>query len=264
MKKTELIEKMEISERKREFSSHINPPNEKNILQVANDYDYMQKGFLVQSGCLVGKGLFNLAKVVIPPFCKLKVIGKNNLKGIKGAIITSNHINNIDCVLIKKAVGRHKLRITVATFNNLKSLLGSCMRGAGVMPIGENITAMKHFSTAISNYLEQNNLILFYPEGSLWWCYEKPRPLINGAYYYATKNNVPIIPMFFTFKNLKQRKDGTFKKQFILHISKPIYPNKLLSVKQNIEYMKNQNFEVNKQIYESFYGKKLVYLPEID
>ena len=264
MKRTKLIEKMELSERERDFSAHINPPNTKNILQVASDYDYMQKGFLVQSGCVLSRGLFDIAKIVIPPFCKLKIVGKKNLKGIKSGIVTSNHINNIDCVLIKKAVGRRKMRIASAGFNNYKTLLGYCMRGAGVMPMSENVSTLKRFSEAISNYLKQNNLILFYPEGSLWWCYEKPRPLINGAYYYATKNNVPIIPMFFTFKNIRKRKDGTYRKQYILHIEKPIYPNKFMSLKQNIEYMKNLNFETNKQVYENFYGKKFEYLSKTD
>lgn len=251
---------MDEFERKKDFATHIIPPNEKNILEVTNDYDYMQKGFFTKTGCAFSKMLFNVAKVVISPYCKLKVIGKENLKGINKAIITSNHINKIDCVLIKKAVGRHKLRITVAYFNNYKSLLGKFMRGAGVMPIGKTIPALKHLSVAIKNYLEKNNYILFYPEGALWWCYEKPRPLIDGAYFFAVKNNVPVIPMFFTFKNIKKKKNGVYKKQFILNIGKPIYPSKDLAPKQNVQYMKNLNMEFNTKIYEEFYNKKLEYL----
>ena len=30
----------------------------------------------------------------------------------------------------------------------------------------------------------------------MWYNYRKPRPLKQGAYYYAAKNNVPIISCF--------------------------------------------------------------------
>ena len=85
-----------------------------------------------------------------------------------------------------------------------------------------------------------------------------------GAYYYAGKFNVPIVPTFFTFKDLKKRKDGTVKKQFILHIGKPIYPKPELNLKENIEYLSQANFDFNKQIYESFYNKKLEYLTDTE
>ena len=260
MNKVEILKRIDECEKARDFSAHTTPPNTKKILPVANNYDYMQKGFFTQLGCICGKTLFNIAKFVIPPYFRFKVVGKENLKGVKKAIITTKHINNMDSILIKRAVGHNKLRITVAPFNNYKSLLGKCMRGAGVMPIGESLPSLRHFSKAVTQYLGKNNYILFYPEGSLWWCYEKPRPLIDGAYFYAVKNNVPIIPMFFTFKNIKKKKNGIYKKQFILHIGKPIHPKDNLSSKENIAYLKEQNLAFNIKTYEDFYGKKLEYL----
>ena len=261
MNRNEVLKKMDECERKELFHEHVIPPNYDKMLPVSSDYDYIKKGFGNKVGSFFSVGLFKFASTVISPCFKLKIIGKENIKGINsGAIITVNHINMFDSVLVKKAFKNKKLKITVAEFNNYHGLFGKILRGAGTMPFSSSIDAMKHLSQGISYYLQKNNFILFYPEAALWWCYEKPRPLLNGAYFYATKNNVPIIPTFFTFKNLKKRKDGTYKKQFILHIGKAIYPKKDVSNKENIEYLKQANFEWNKQVYEDFYNKKLEYL----
>lgn len=260
MRKEELLKEIERCEKEKKFSENVCPPNYDEMLPVSNDYDYLRKGFFKKFGSFISVGLFKLLGLFIAPYCHLKIVGKENFKGIKNAILTCNHINNIDCVLIKRALPHHKLKITVANFNNKKGLLGSLLRGGGTMPFGDTLTTQKNLSLAIKTLLKENNYILFYPEGSLWWCYEKPRPLIDGAYFFATKSNVPIIPMFFTFKEMKKKKNGIPKKKFILNIGKPIFPQENLSSKENINFLKSKNFEWNKELYESFYNKKLEYL----
>ena len=44
-----------------------------------------------------------------------------------------------------------------------------------------------------------------------------------------------------------------------LHFLPAIYPDLSLSKADNIEMMKNKNFEAWKQVYESVYGEKLAY-----
>ena len=43
---------------------------------------------------------------------------------------------------------------------------------------------------------------------------------------------------------------------------KPIFPKEELSVRQNAEFMKNENYSVWKKVYEEFYGIPLVYSEE--
>ena len=40
--------------------------------------------------------------------------------------------------------------------------------------------------------------ILIYPEQSMWYNYRKPKPLKVGAFSFAVKNNVPVLPIFIT------------------------------------------------------------------
>lgn len=261
MKKTEILQNIEKCEKENRYNDLVDSYGHTVKHPVSPDYNYIKTGFWNKIGCTLSVGIFNFAGTIIAPYCRLKVVGKENLKNIKsGAIATVNHINMIDSVLVKKALKHKKLKITVAEFNNYGGLFGKILRGAGTMPFSSSITAMKHLSQGITYYLQQNNFILFYPEATLWWCYEKPRPLLDGAYFYATKNNTPIVPMFFTFKNLRKRKNGTYRKKFILHIGQPIYPKENLTQKENIAYLKNANFEYNKKIYEEFYNKKLEYI----
>lgn len=263
MKRTEILKEIEIKERNNDFNSNVQPPNQK-IKKVTKDYDYLQKGVLNKAKSFVSLPIFNFAGWLFSKQFKLKIVGGENIRNLKntGAMITCNHIHDLDCTLIKRATKGKKLNIIVAEFNNYKGVFGSLLRSAGTLPLSDSPTCMINLTKAVGTLLEKKHFVLCYPEKSLWWCYEKPRPLLDGAFYFAAKFNVPIIPTFFTFKNLNQRKDGTFKKQFILHVGKPIYPKQNLTIKQNVAYLANENFEFNKFTYETFYQKKLAYLSQ--
>ena len=128
------------------------------------------------------------------------------------------------------------------------------------MPLSSNTRTMIKFMKAADTILKRGDFILIYPEQSLWWNYEKPKPLKNGAYKIASRSNVPVIPIFITMKDSDIiGEDGFPIKEYYVHIEKPIYPDVTLSEKENVEEMKNKNFEVWKNIYEEFYGIPLEY-----
>ena len=106
--------------------------------------------------------------------------------------------------------------------------------------------------------MKKGDYVLFFPETAEWWMYEKPRPFAKGAFHYATKNNVPVIPMFICFKNTgKKDKEGFDIKQFNIYILKPIYPKEELNSKENTEYLMNEAYKECVEQYEKFYDKKL-------
>ena len=119
---------------------------------------------------------------------------------------------------------------------------------------------MIEFVRAVDTILSDNDYILIYPEQSLWWNYKKPKQLKIGAYKMAAKNNVPIVPIFITMKNSDIiAGDGFPINEYHIHIGKPIYPDTSLSIKENSESMKKQNFAYWKKVYEKFYNKPLEY-----
>lgn len=247
-------------EKLRQFDKHIDPVNYDTVIKVDKNYHYIKKGlealkYTIENLFIVIPYTFWINKHV----CKTKVIGKENLKNLGPAILTCNHTYMFDCLVVKGAVGQD-LYITAAPFNNQKGFLGEMMRAGGMMPMSDDRSGMAKFISAVNTRLKQGKKVLFYPEQAMWWMYKKPRPLKDGAFHFAVKNNVPVVPCFVTFTpNGKYNNENIEMQNFTLHIGKPIYAPDNLDMKEKISYYKAENFKVWKNIYEEFYGIKLEY-----
>ena len=78
----------------------------------------------------------------------------------------------------------------------------------------------------MNNVLKNGDVIHFYPEASLWPYCKKIRNFKNGAFDFAVKNNVPIIPMVYKFRKPEgYRKIFKIKPDVTLSILKPIEAN---------------------------------------
>ncbi len=198
-----------------------------------------------------------------------------NIKGIEnlqkvetGAMLTCNHFNPFDSFAIEKVFReaemskRKKLYkvIREGNYTNFPGLYGFFFRNCDTLPLSSNKRTMIKFMEAVDTILERKDFILIYPEQSMWWNYRKPKPLKPGAYKLATRNNVPVIPIFITMEDSDIiGEDGFPIQEYTINIAEPIYPDKTLTVKENVEMMKNKNFEVWKKIYEDFYKIPLEY-----
>lgn len=197
------------------------------------------------------------------------VIGLENLSNIKsGAILTCNHFNPFDSFTIEEVFSlsgqREKKKlykvIREGNYTNFSGFYGFLFRNADTLPLSSNTRTMIKFMQASDIILRRGDFILIYPEQSLWWNYEKPKPLKNGAYKLAARSNVPVIPIFITMTDSDIiGEDGFPIKEYYVHIEEPIYPSQNLSEKENVQIMKNKNFEIWKNIYEEFYGIPLEY-----
>ena len=113
--------------------------------------------------------------------------------------------------------------------------------------------------------LRRGEKVLVYAEQGLWWNYRKPRPLTSGAFNFAVTSNVPVLPMFITMEDSDLIGDDGFPiQEYTLHILKPIFPDPAKSRKENINFMKEKNYQMWKETYESFYGIPLEYLKKED
>ena len=193
--------------------------------------------------------------------------GIENLKNLSGgAVLTCNHFGANDsflmqCVFEKVKHKRQRMYKVIREGNYTNppgfSLL---FRNCDVLPLSSNKTTMKNFISAVDTLLSRGNYVLLYPEEAMWWNYRKPRPLKNGAYHFASKNKVPVVPIFVTMEDTdKIGPDGFAIQAYTINILEPIYPDSSLHFKDNIEMIKNKNFTMWKDVYESFYNTKLVY-----
>ncbi len=196
-----------------------------------------------------------------------EVVGLENYVDIKGgAILTCNHFNPYDNYAIYKAIqkqlGKKDLYkvIREGNYTSFGGIYGFFFKHCNTLPLSSRTDTMKLFMAAIKQLLDRGEKILIYPEQSMWWNYRKPRPLKSGGFKLAAKNNKPIIPCFITLSTSDIiGEDGYYIEEYTVHFLPAIYPKKELSVLENTEFMKEQNFILWKDLYEKTYNKVLSY-----
>lgn len=196
-----------------------------------------------------------------------QIIGLENIENIStGAIITCNHFSKVDNTVIRYMINKiHKAEnfgIIVQESNFfMPGIIGWLIRNNKTIPLSLDHNYMSNnFMPTIKELLENKSYILIYPEEEMWFNYKKPRPLKIGAYHYAAKYNVPIIPCFIKIDDINEIGDDGFKKsKYTLYIMPPIYPDSNKLLKENKEEMKDKDYNLKVKAYEKAYGKKLDY-----
>lgn len=268
----EILKEIERLEREGRFDvdPEKDPPT---IVLTPNNVDYLGKKYSsrVKSKFAYGvgkkflEGLLKDNKLIIK-----EIKGLENLDNIDtGAIITCNHFNPFDCFTVewifrktKHFKNKKKMYkvIREGNYTNFPGFYGFLFRNCYTLPLSSNKRTMVEFMKAVDAILQRGDFILIYPEQSLWWNYRKPKPLKDGAYKIATRNNVPVIPIFITMEDSDIiGEDGWPVQEYIVNIEKPIYVDETLSEKENVTKMKEQNFEIWKSVYEEFYKIPLEY-----
>ena len=203
-----------------------------------------------------------------------EIRGLENMQKVdSGAMVTCNHFNPFDCFAIEKTFrisGQEKNRklhkvIREGNYTNFPGLYGFFFKNCDTLPLSSNSKTMKEFMRAVDVILQKGDHIVVYPEQSLWWNYRKPKPLKNGAFKLAARNNCPVVPVFITMEDSNFIGDDGFPVQeYIINIGKPIYPDEKLTEGENAKIMKDKNFEIWKKTYEDFYKIPLEYETEME
>ena len=196
----------------------------------------------------------------------IKVVGWDNLKGIKkGAIITNNHFNPLDSIFPRYVIKKkyHKPINLVAQETNLamEGFNGYLIYNQRLVPLRKSPNyILRTFIPQIKRMVEAGQFIVIYPEEELWFNYRKPRPCKRGTYLFASQANAPVAPIFIEMQDTNEDDNEQFVKlDYTIHILKPIYPDPKKSHKENSVMMAEQDYAERKEAYELAYGKKLNY-----
>lgn len=196
-----------------------------------------------------------------------EVRGIENYTSVKGGkIVTCNHFSISDNYAVWVALrdymdGKMLYKvIREGNYTNPPKPFGLFMRHCNTLPLSGQKSTMVKFMKAFEELLKRGETILIYPEQGMWWNYRKPRPMQDGAFSFAVRNDAPIIPIFITMEDSDIiDNDGFFVQEYTLHILPAIYPDKNLPAAESKKNMKNKNYEAWVKIYEEFYKKTLVY-----
>ncbi len=196
-----------------------------------------------------------------------EIIGLDKIPNdLGGVLITSNHFSPLENTVIRhltNKLGRKDLGIISQTSNfAMKGLVGYLMNYADTIPISTEprYLARDFLSLLKESLVHKKHAILLYPEQEMWFNYRKPRPPKDGAYFFASKLNVPIVSCFVEMVDLTKDDTPEFKKvKYILHVLDVLYPDPQKSVRENTEFLSHTDYTLKKNCYESVYGKELTY-----
>ncbi len=274
---------MAISENRQRILSRIEEQERKGLfdLDVEDDpptvpldpdkVDYTQKNLSTRIGSFFANraGRAHFEKMIKRGDVILKEVrGEENLVAIRdcGALITCNHFNAFDNYAVyrslRPALGKRMLYkiIREGNYTSFGGFYGYLFRHCNTLPLSSSIKGMKALSRAMTELFERGEKILIYPEQAMWYNYRKPRPLKVGAFRFAVKSNVPVLPVFITLEDSDRLDgDGLPIQIYTVNILPPIYPDSSLSARADTERLCRENYRMWVETYESFYGKKLEY-----
>lgn len=269
MNNTELLnKKIEEYESKGMFDVDVNEdPETKELLP--KDVDYLCKKFS-------SKVKRNIANFIADHYFKRlikkdviiidRIEGEEKIKDAlqNGAIITCNHFSPFDNYIIFHCIRKYLPKkylykiIREGNYTSFKGLYGFFFRHCNTLPLSSNMRTMMNCMEAINTLLKSGESILIYPEQAMWYNYKKPRPFKIGAFKFAKKANVCILPLFISMKDdARLDQDGYPIQRHTLHVLDPIYPTD-----GDAETLKNIAYFRCKEKYEEVYGKKLIYSKE--
>ena len=183
-----------------------------------------------------------------------------------GAIVTSNHFDQLDALTINclaKKMHRNLSIVIEDTNLMLPGFFKYLMNYIGTIPLVNSANYIGNdFFDHLHTALDQEKWVLIYPEQEMWWNYRKPRKLQRGAYYFAAKQNVPIISIFVEIRNtekIEKKNPNFYQTQYIVHVLPVIFPDVTLSLKANSEKMMQKDYQQKVKAYERIYQKKLDY-----
>ncbi len=241
------------------------------IVLMPDKVDYLGKKLSSKIMTFIANRLavnFYEKKIKTGEFIIKQINGLENFKKVNGgAIITCNHFSVYDNYAIYRAIRNelpkgHQLYkvIREGNYTNFKGFFGFLFKHCNVLPLSSNNQTMKNFLSAVDVLLKRGEKILIYPEQAMWWNYRKPRPMKSGAFRFASKSKVPVIPAFITMEDTDKLDGDGFKIQaYTIWFLPPIYPKKDLTNKQNAEYLKEENYKAIVKLYERVYNTPLVY-----
>ncbi|MBQ7172059.1 MAG: 1-acyl-sn-glycerol-3-phosphate acyltransferase [Clostridia bacterium] len=231
------------------------------------DVDYLRKTAKFRVN-----GFFaRLAERAAFPFFRRKygmtLAGAEHLASLTGgAVFTSNHFDRFESLAVRyaasRAPGKHRLWKLIREGNYfIPGILGWFLRYADTLPLSSSVKTMGLLERAVGEILARGDFLLVYPEQAMWWNYKKPRPYRIGAFHFAAKNGVPVVPCFVTLREkdpaLPLLPDNV---AYTVHVGEPIFPDPALSVRENAEAMRKENAAFARAVYEKTYGEPLCYL----
>jgi len=152
---------------------------------------------------------------------------KRKVRGIRRAILVSNHTTFLDPVKISGAILPRRTWQTLLEKTVEAPIIGTLTRLLGGVPLPPGSSGLKRILESADTLFRYRRFIHFYPEGECYLYNQEIREFKPGAFLIAAELNIPVIPMVTVFSG------GRFKPRSILGrclpmeklvVLDPVYP----------------------------------------
>lgn len=179
-------------------------------LNLDEDYQYVTKNLFLRF-------LYYFAMFVGMPFGYLffkirwgfGVINKKNAKLVKktAAITVANHAHNMDSPMLTYVFYPSAPYFIALKHNFEAFIVGGLVRVLRGVPLPSDIKNFERFSEQMNDVLQHTTRkVHMYPEGKISPYSRELHQFKNGAFHFAVKNDVPVLPMVFVFPKPKKVK----------------------------------------------------------
>lgn len=154
----------------------------------------------------------------------LKIKGRNNLRGHRRGMVAANHCQYLEPGISAVSVWPQKILFSAEENNVTRKDVGWLTRSLRAFGIPDaNPMGIAGY---IKEALGKNWFIHFYPEGVISWRSQEPGPFLEGVFFFALLNNVPVFPIAEVLHERGIRKIFPWwppKTTFV--ICEPVYPD---------------------------------------
>lgn len=228
-------------------TTYLVPAEKLREVRVDENYPFLDdspcgklRSFLVYTACFLFA--FPLNKIRYG----LKIVGRKNIRKNRhllknGAVTCANHVYRWDFVSILYSLRFRKIWFPVRR-EHMEGKDAYIIRGIGGIPISETLAGGRKFNKAFDELNKKKKWIHVFPESCRWDFYQPIRPFKNGAFTFAVRWNVPVIPMAFSYRKpgLLRRLLGTKHPLITLTIGEPILPNLSLGRKEALNMLRDE------------------------
>jgi len=126
---------------------------------------------------------------------RLRIEGRERLRGVASALLVSNHTLVLDPGIIAHVLRPQRTYFTMLEDTACIPLLGTFVRLLGAIPIPTRAAAMRSLERTIRRNLEDLHFVHVFPEGECYLWNQEVRDFQLGAFYLACRLGLPVVPV---------------------------------------------------------------------
>ena len=166
------------------------------------DYRWVRTdlGSRLLSGVIYGAAIL-FSSIYCGLFLRLRVHGRQKLKGQRGFFLYGNHTQPVGDVFTPAlCVLPRRIYTIVSPANYGLPGIGPILPYLGALPIGETLQGVRALEKAVALRLKQGHPIVIYPEAHVWAYYTGIRPFPAAAFKFPGKTDAPTFTMTVTYR----------------------------------------------------------------